>query len=81
MFTARKVAEAQAVPEKLRKLRARDKAGKVEGAAAGIVVLRATAGNNPGESFDWLVHKLNDDWQLPYAEMLPAEFANGIPST
>ena len=76
---ARKVAEAQAVPEKLRKLRAQSKADKAQN--AGIVVLRAMAGNNPGESFDWLVHKMNQDWQLPYTEMLSAEFAAGIPPT
>ena len=84
---ARAVARAQPVPEKLRKLRAKGKAdGKADGKAgpaqnAEIVVLRATAGDNPGESFDWLAHKMREDWQLPYTEMLPAEFAAGIPPT
>jgi hypothetical protein len=35
-----------------------------------------------GESYDWLAHKLNTDWSVPYISMLPAEIAEeGIPAT
>jgi hypothetical protein len=42
------------------------------GAAGSIVVLQQS--NNAGESFDWLLFKLRDDWGLAYTTMLPAEF-------
>ena len=41
-----------------------------------IAVLQQSA-NNPGESYDFLSHKLNSDWELPFESLLPDAFADG----
>ena len=41
-----------------------------------IAVLQQSA-NNPGESYDFLLHKLNSDWELPFESLLPDAFAGG----
>jgi hypothetical protein len=42
----------------------------------------ASSATSPGESYDWLTFKLNNEWELPFDSLVPATIAaGGIPDS